>query len=382
METTDLHGYGWPEPIVPVQVLSNSGVSTVPQQYIRPPSEQPIIGSTNDTILTIPIIDLSGFDDTTTPDERRRQVVVAEVGDACRNWGFFHVVNHGVDIDVVKHIRGAWRDFFDLPMEEKKAFANSPVTYEGYGSRLGVEKGAILDWSDYYFLNLVPNDAKNLEKWPKVPCNLREVTETYSRELMNLCEVLLKAMSSSLELDADYLHVAFGGSDGISACMRVNYYPKCPQPDVTLGLSPHSDPGGITLLLVDDHVKGTQVRKGNTWVTVQPIPGAFVVNVGDQIQILSNGLYKSIEHRALASSGDDRLTIAFFCNPRGDLPIAPAAQLVSPGSPAAYGQRPISFNEYRKYVRTKGARGREQVEAISLANKLLHEQQQAPAAEE
>ncbi|GJN13999.1 hypothetical protein PR202_gb00769 [Eleusine coracana subsp. coracana] len=63
METTDLHGYGWLEPIVPVQVLSNSGVSTVPQQYIRPPSEQPIIVSTNDTNLTIPIIDLCGFDD-------------------------------------------------------------------------------------------------------------------------------------------------------------------------------------------------------------------------------------------------------------------------------------------------------------------------------
>jgi len=68
--------------------------------------------------------------------------------------------------------------------------------------------------------------------------------------------------------------------------MRVNYYPKCPEPELTLGLSSHSDPGGITLLLVDENVKGTQVRKGNTWVTVQPIRGAFVVNVGDQIQVI------------------------------------------------------------------------------------------------
>ena len=70
---------------------------------------------------------------------------------------------------------------------------------------------------------------------------------------------------------------------------------------------------------------------------------------------MSNGAYKSVEHRALASSGDDRLTIAFFCNPCGDLPIAPAAQLVGPESPAVYGQPAITFNEYRKYVRTKGA---------------------------
>lgn len=113
----------------------------------------------------------------------------------------------------------------------------------------------------------------------------REVTEKYASELMNLSEVLLKAMSSTLGLDEDYLHMAFGGSKGISASMRVNYYPKCPEPELTLGLSSHSDPGGITLLLVDENVKGTQVRKGNTWVTVQPIPGAFVVNVGDQIQV-------------------------------------------------------------------------------------------------
>jgi len=114
----------------------------------------------------------------------------------------------------------------------------------------------------------------------------REVTDKYASELMNLSEVLLKAMSSTLGLDEDYFHMAFGGSKGISATMRVNYYPKCPEPELTLGLSSHSDPGGITLLLVDENVKGTQVRKGNTWVTVQPIPGAFVVNVGDQIQVI------------------------------------------------------------------------------------------------
>jgi len=97
------------------------------------------------------------------------------IGDACKNWGFFQVVNHGVSIDSVKRMREAWREFFDLPMEEKKFYANSPVTYEGYGSRLGVEKGATLDWSDYYYLNLLPNDMKNLEKWPEMPRHLRYV---------------------------------------------------------------------------------------------------------------------------------------------------------------------------------------------------------------
>ena len=161
----------WLEPIVPVQMLSNSGVPTVPQQYIKPPFERPCgsITRMNCPDLSIPIIDLACFSD--IPEHRK--AVLEAIGEACKNWGFFQVVNHGVGIDSVKRMREAWREFFDLPMEEKKLYANSPVTYEGYGSRLGVEKGATLDWSDYYFLNLLPNDMKNLEKWPEMPRHLR-----------------------------------------------------------------------------------------------------------------------------------------------------------------------------------------------------------------
>lgn len=115
---------------------------------------------------------------------------------------------------------------------------------------------------------------------------IREITDEYGQELEKVCGTLMKVMSINLGLDVGYLQKAFGGED-IGACMRVNYYPKCPQPELTLGLSAHSDPGGLTILLADDHVKGLQVRKGNAWITVQPAPNAFVVNIGDQIQVLS-----------------------------------------------------------------------------------------------
>ncbi|XP_044392959.1 jasmonate-induced oxygenase 4 isoform X2 [Triticum aestivum] len=325
----------WPEPIVPVQTLSNSGMSSLPQQYIKPPSERPS-DVTNDPNLSIPVIDLASFSN--APEHH--QEMLKAIASACKNWGFFQLVNHDVDTEAVRRMRSAWREFFDLPMEEKKVHANLPVTYEGYGSRLGVEKGAILDWSDYYFLNLFPSDIRNLDKWPKIPTDLREATEKYACQLISLCQVLLKAMSSSLGLEEDYLHNAFGGSDGISATMRVNYYPRCPQPELTLGLSSHSDPGGITLLLTDDNVEGTQ--------------------------ILSNGCYRSVEHRALANSDKERFTISFFCNPRGDLPIAPARELVGPGSPALY-QEALTFSDYRKYMRTKGPSGKTQVQSISSA---------------
>lgn len=73
--------------------------------------------------------------------------------------------------------------------------------------------------------------------------------------------------------------------------MRVNFYPKCPQPDLTLGLSAHSDPGGMTLLLPDPSVSGLQVRKDDKWITVQPAPDAFIVNLGDQIQVSPQSLF-------------------------------------------------------------------------------------------
>lgn len=108
----------------------------------------------------------------------------------------------------------------------------------------------------------------------------------YSKQVVRLGGVLLKALSVNLGLKENFLQNAFGGDD-IGACLRVNFYPKCPQPDLTLGLSPHSDPGGMTFLLPDHNVPGLQVSKNGGWITVKPAPHAFIVNIGDQIQVLT-----------------------------------------------------------------------------------------------
>uniref|UniRef100_A0A0E0BIN5 Fe2OG dioxygenase domain-containing protein n=1 Tax=Oryza glumipatula TaxID=40148 RepID=A0A0E0BIN5_9ORYZ len=355
----------WPEPVVPVQSLSEAGVSAVPPEYIKPPQDRPVLPA---PILDVPTVDIAAFLDLDGAAAAAADEQLKNLAEAYSKHGFFQVVNHGVQASTVERMRGAWRRFFALEMEEKEACSNSPAAPEGYGSRAGVEKGALLDWGDYYFLNILPSEIKRRIKWPKSPHDLREITEDYGRDLMNLCEVLLKAISLSLGLGENQLHAAFGSDDCIAACMRVNYYPKCPQPELTLGISSHSDAGGIAVLLADDRVKGTQVRKGDTWYTVQPIPNAFLVNVGDQIQIISNDKYKSVEHRAVASSDDARFTVAFFCNPSGNLPIGPAAQLVSSLSPALY--TPIIFDEYRRYSRRRGLQGKSQLEAMK--NSKVH----------
>ncbi|KAH0454845.1 hypothetical protein IEQ34_016769 [Dendrobium chrysotoxum] len=331
----------WPEPIVRVQSVSESGAGLIPARYIKPQAERPCSQPEPDTNLEpIPVVDLGGD-------------VTSALSNACRDWGFFQAVNHGVSPELMRRARELWREFFHLPMETKQAYANSPETYEGYGSRLGIEKGAILDWGDYYFLHFFPLCLKSHDK---------ETVEEYGRELVKLCKRVLAMLSVGLGLEVERMQRSFGGEEA-GVCMRVNYYPKCPQPDLTLGLSSHSDPGGITVLLPDNEVRGLQVRRGTGWVTVQPLADAFIINVGDQVQVLSNATYRSVEHRVVVNSKIERLSIAFFYNPRSDLLVGPMPELLSSNSPTLY--QPMTFDEYRLYIRKRGPRGKSQVESLT-----------------
>ncbi|MBA0786238.1 hypothetical protein Gotri_025948, partial [Gossypium trilobum] len=279
----------WPEPVVRVQSLSESGIGAIPDRYIKPPSDRP--GFENQEHVDIPVVDLKNL---FSHDHTLHEETLKLISSACKEWGFFQAVNHGISHELMKRTR---------------------------------EKGAILDWSDYFFLHYLPVYLRNPSKWPSLPSSCRDLISEYGAEVVKLCGRLLKAMSISLGLKEDYLQNAFGGED-IGACLRVNFYPKCPQPDLTLGLSSHSDPGGMTLLLPDHDIAGLQVRKNGKWITVKPVPNAFIVNVGDQIQVMSNAIYKSVEHRVIVNSVKDRVSLAFFYNPKSDLLIEPAKELV------------------------------------------------------
>ncbi|XP_022882366.1 probable 2-oxoglutarate-dependent dioxygenase At5g05600 [Olea europaea var. sylvestris] len=350
----------WPEPVVRVQHLLDSGIKDIPECYVKKPSDRPsLITESAISEMNIPVIDLQ---DLFSDDDLLRQTTASLVDSACREWGFFQVVNHGVHHQLIEATREAWREFFHLPLEEKQKYANSPSTYEGYGSRLGVEKGVSLDWSDYFFLHYLPISLRDERKWPKLPVSCRELVEKYSKEVVELGGKLMKIFSTNLGLKENYLQEAFGGNENIGACLRVNYYPKCPQPGLTLGISPHSDPGGMTILFPDENVSGLQVHHKNNWVTVKPLPNAFIVNLGDQLQVLSNANYRSVEHRVIVNAEKERVSLAYFYNPRGDIPIKPAEKLITEDNAPLYPC--MTFNEYRLYIRTRGPRGKAQVEFL------------------
>lgn len=344
----------WPEPIQSVQCLAESGIKCLPSRYIRPRDEKPPEHKLVEE--KVPVIDLSGL-----CDERRRKTM-EEISDACREWGCFQVINHGVSPELLMAGREVSRGFFSLPLEEKQKHANDPCSYVGYGSRLGVQKGATLDWGDYYFHHYLPLSVREEHRWPSKPEEYRSRMKEYCEGTLELCGTLLSVCSENLDLPPNNLNEAFGHEEGIGVCVRLNYYPVCPQPELTYGLSPHTDPGGITILLQDD-VVGLQVHRGNYWVPVQPVANALTIILGDQMEILTNGIYKSVEHSCVANQKKERMSIVVFCNPNGEKDVGPIKELTNDESnPARY--KHMTFNQYRTLIRRNGIKGNSYVKSL------------------
>lgn len=241
-------------------------------------------------------------------------------------------------------------------MKEKLRYANDPVTYVGYGSRMGVQKGISLDWNDYFFHHLHPFSAtNNLLKWPDQPSLYRKIIKEYGESIFTLSKTLLSIFTKELDLPEGSLLESFGGEDGMGTCFRMNYYPKCPQPELALGLSPHTDPGCFTFIL-QDQVSGLQVNKDGVWTSVPPIQNALVVIIGDQLEIVSNGLYKSVDHRTRVSGDEERMSLVVFVNPDGNKRISPMEEVVARSGVRVYDD--MTFNDYRKIIRTQGVQGK------------------------
>ncbi|KAJ6677451.1 PROTEIN DOWNY MILDEW RESISTANCE 6 [Salix viminalis] len=128
--------------------------------------------------------------------------------------------------------------------------------------------------------------------------------------------------------------------------MAVNFYPPCPEPELTYGLPAHTDPNALTILLQDLMVPGLQVLKDGKWVAVDPHPDAFVINIGDQLQALSNGRYRSVWHRAITNTDKARMSVASFLCPCDNALITPPEALTGDGTGAIY--RDFTYAEYYK----------------------------------
>ena len=199
----------------------------------------------------------------------------------------------------------------------------STALQDGGGGALGA-KAENLDWESTFFVRHLPES--NLAELPDLDDGYRRAMRRFASELEALAERLLDLLCENLGLEKGYLARAFRGPSKGSPTFatKVSSYPPCPRPDLVSGLRAHTDAGGIILLFQDDQVGGLEVLKDGRWTDVQPLAGAIVVNTGDQIEVLSNGRYRSAWHRVLPMPDGNRRSIASFYNPANEATISPA----------------------------------------------------------
>ncbi|PIN14111.1 Iron/ascorbate family oxidoreductase [Handroanthus impetiginosus] len=188
------------------------------------------------------------------------------------------------------------------------------------------EKVENVDWEDVFLLS-----DENDDQWPSKTPGFKETMKEYRSELKKLAIKVLEIMDENLGLPKGYINKALNGGDDTSAAFfgtKMSHYPPCPYPEKVTGLRAHTDAGGVILLFQDDQVKGLQILKDGEWIDVQPMRNAIVFNTGDQIEVLSNGRYRSVWHRVLAQPDGTRRSIASFYNPSYKAIIEPAKELV------------------------------------------------------
>ncbi|PHT36645.1 Protein SRG1 [Capsicum baccatum] len=311
-----------------VQELAKQQLATIPPQYIQDNVEKTSYYNSSMLLPQIPVIDmeqlLHGHDHDSELDRLHF---------ACKEWGFFQVVNHGVSISLMEKLKSEIQAFFDLPLEEKKKFEQQEGSIEGFGHDFVFSEEQKLDWIDLFYITTLPVYLRQPHLFPRLPLSLRDTLEAHSQEFKNLAISILNQMAKALKMDEKEMRDLY--TDGMQL-LRMNYYPPCPEPDRTYGLNPHSDTDALTILMHLNKTEGLQVRKDNTWVPVKSLPNALTVNIGDMMEILSNGVYKSIEHRVIVNSKERRLSLATFYTFNHDSELGPALSLTGSNNPPIF----------------------------------------------
>ncbi|PQQ05179.1 gibberellin 3-beta hydroxylase [Prunus yedoensis var. nudiflora] len=232
-------------------------------------------------------------------------------GHACRTWGVFQVTNHGIPSKLLDDIESAGRSLFSLPVQQKLKAARSPDGISGYGFARISSFFQKLMWSEGFTIVGSPLDHFR-QLWPQDYNKFCNIIEEYEKRCIR--------------------------------CLTIEFVPGLPGPGSGHGFGSTYDSTLLTILY-QNNTSGLQVlREGTGWVTVPPLPGALVVNVGDLIHILSNGLYPSVLHRAVVNRSRHRLSIAYLYGPPASVQISPLSKLLGPSQPPLY--RPITWNEY------------------------------------
>jgi isopenicillin N synthase-like dioxygenase len=252
----------------------------------------------------------------------------AAIDAACREVGFFTVVGHGVNPDLQSQLDAAARRFFALPDGEKAeiAMARAGRAWRGWFPVGGELTSGVPDLKEglYFGAELGPDHPRVLARtplhganlFPRRPAELRHAVLAYMAQMTRLGQAVLGGIALGLGLDRSW----FAGNltaDPVSLFRIFQYPPAGPGDAERWGVAEHTDYGLLTVLGQDDS-GGLQVRTPAGWVEVEPVPGGLVCNLGDMLERLTGGLYRSTPHRVRNAGGGHRLSYPFFLDPGWD----------------------------------------------------------------
>ncbi|MEU3448726.1 2-oxoglutarate and iron-dependent oxygenase domain-containing protein [Streptomyces thermolilacinus] len=275
----------------------------------------------------LPVIDLSAADDPRTRETFHRDLLAA-----ARDVGFLHLTGHGVSDREITRIMELTRAFFALPEADRLALSNlNSPHFRGY-TRVGHElTGGRSDWRDQLdvgaerpAVDVGPDDPAYLwlegpNQWPAALPELRTAVLAWQDRLAAVAHRLLRELLTALGAPADFFDEAFADRPHLHTKL-VRYPGSAPEGDGQ-GVGAHKDYGFLTLLLQDE-VGGLQVRSGDGYLDVPPRPGAFVVNLGELLEIATDGYLSATDHRVVSPPGAvERFSVPFFYNPRLDAVI-------------------------------------------------------------
>uniref|UniRef100_A0AC35GAJ6 Fe2OG dioxygenase domain-containing protein n=1 Tax=Panagrolaimus sp. PS1159 TaxID=55785 RepID=A0AC35GAJ6_9BILA len=285
------------------------------------------------SITSLPIIDIEPLINKSSNTDESQQKTALEIHQACRDWGFFYVKNHGISIELQNELMEISREFFALPLETKMKIAMSKGgrAWRGYfpvGDELtsgkpdgkeGIYFGTELDVDNHplplHGRNQFPNDK------------FRATILKYMNEIENLGRIIMSGLAQSLKLNSDFFDKNYFKTDP-TCLFRIFNYPawflKQDGNENLWGVGEHTDYGMLTILL-QDNLGGLQVKtsKGE-WIEAPPIPNTFICNIGDMLDRMTGGYYRSTLHRVRnLSPSIDRLSFPFFLDPSWDAEVLP-----------------------------------------------------------
>ncbi|KAF0901669.1 hypothetical protein E2562_003619 [Oryza meyeriana var. granulata] len=321
-----------------VQELAAGDLGSPPSRYVLREKDRPATAGgmqTQRELAAIPTIDMGRLAEPGDVDDE-----AAKLRTALQSWGLFAVTGHGMPEPFLDEILAATREFFHLPPEEKERYSNvvdvdggEKFQPEGYGiDRIDTDEQT-LDWCDRLYLQVQPEEERRLEFWPDHPPALRPLLEEYTLRSEQVFRRVLAAMARTLGFKEEFFADKVG--ERVATYARFTYYPPCPRPELVYGLKPHTDNSVLTVLLLDKNVGGLQLLKDGRWLDIPVLTDELLVVAGDEIEIMSNGVFMAPVHRVVTSD-KERMSVVMFYQPEPKKDLAPLEELVGEERPALY----------------------------------------------